>query len=410
MPEKKDPFEVEDQESDADAAARAERERNIRLGIQPRPEPDPKKGGHKRPMPHDYSGGEPIPRGEIAPKLLGDRAKAIMVMGRVSGFIEKYSKFAQEKFGGAKAGGEKRAELGTTQVRGAPTGLRVGHGTKATTGVGADVRAGEKGNIKGITQMMPKEKVVALVEKLPTMPSSQMMFAVRAIGAYVWRIHATVRDELRKATKEKMKGQGQATSRQLFDPKTGEFYADPKKRVDTEDPAYQAALRAASAEFDQDSTQIKADLNMLAAVSGILKRSGGFGGQADKTFLDKVIRGYINKEGKWQMKSKEIVPRAPEAPLPPELAKHTTWEDPAIAASKSADQPVKAKGPTVRKKQKEPGQMNPVVQSDVSDDEADQALRDLGIADAYTRQFDRFISEILELAGTDYNPRWWDEL
>jgi hypothetical protein len=400
----------EDNESDAVAAAKADFERKVASGEVQRAEKDPPKGGHKRPMPFDYSGAHPEQDplgGKMSPKMAGERAKAIMVMGRVIGFVEKYSQKAVDKFGGASAPDDSAiAYKGAGHgVGGGALGVRKPAAT--TTSVADDPRAGEKGNVKGMSQMMSKDKVKAMIEKLPMMPSSQMMFAVRAIGNYVWKIHATMRQEIRDLTKKQLSGQGQATKNVDWNPRTGQIYDKPKVRVDTESEPYKAKLAALSKEFDEDSTNIKADLNMLAAVSGSLKRSGGFGGAADKTFLDKIIKSYVDKEGTRKFKTPEIVPQGPDVALPPELAKMSGWNPPEAGASadkpKGSSKGVTAKGPIVRKKSaSEP------VKNDVSDDEADEFLK--GIADSINRPFDRYLNSIMEIAGTDYSPKWWDEL
>lgn len=408
--------EEEDTESDAAAASKADYERKVRAGEIPRGEKDVAKGsGHKRPMPFDYSGAHPEQDplgGKLAPKLAGDRAKAIMVMGRVIGFVDKYSKKAVDKFGGASAPPEQSiAFRGHGQgVGGGSLGVRKPVATSTKTA--DDPRAGEQGNIKGMSQMMSVDKVKALIEKLPMMPGSQMMFAVRAIGNYVWKVHATMRQELRDATKKAMIGQGQnTTTTYKVDKKTGKPISDkPKHRVDVESEPYKAKLAAASKEFDEDSTNIKADLNMLASVSGILKRSGGFGGAADKTFLDKIIKSYVDKEGVRRFKTPEIVPQEPQVSLPPELAKMSGYTPPEAGASadkgsSKSSGGVKAAGPTIRKKSAAPSEP---VKNDVSDDEADEFLK--GISDSILRPMDRYLNSIMEIAGTDRRPKWWDEV
>ena len=402
----------DDNESDQVAAQRADFEKKVASGEVQRAEREPQKGGHKRPMPFDYSGAKPAEdplQGKLSPKLAGDRAKAIMVMGRVVGFIDKYSKKAVEKFGGASAPPEQSiAFKGYGQgVAGGDLGVRKNVATSTKTA--DDPRAGEQGNIKGMSQMMSSDKVKSMVEKLPMMPSSQMMFAVRAIGNYVWKVHATMRQELRDATKKAMIGQGQnVTTTFNVDKKTGQPNKDkPKHRVDVESEPYKAKLTAMSKEFEEDSVNIKADLNMLAAVSGVLKKSGGFGGQADKTFLDKIIKSYVDKEGVRRFKAPEIIPKEPQTALPPELAKMSGYTPPEAGAS--ADKPktsggVKAAGPTIRKK----SQTGAPVKNTVSDEEADEFMK--GISDSILRPFDRYMNSIMEVAGTDRKPRWWDEV
>ncbi len=368
MPEELDPKNIEDTESDEPTEPALKRRRAV----------DPTKG-HKRPSPHDLSGPDPsaqVMPGQIAPRLAGDRAKAIIVMGRVKGFIEKYSEFAQEKLGVSPGG--------------------------------VDPRTGEKlaGREEPGKSLLSKDRVLQLVDKLPMMPSSQMMFATRAIGNYIWRIHATVREGIRHATKGRLKKQGQVGFRTKFDPSTGE--EKPTKTLDTDTPGYKEALRAASREFDLDSTNIKADLNMLAAVGGVLKRSGGFGGKADMTFLDKVMKGYVDDSGQYHVKSVEIRPRAPDVALPPELQRLSGWAGEQEPPAASADEPgPRAQGPVIRKGAAKP--FTPA-KSDVGDKEAEEELRKMGLADTLGRQFDSWINEVIELSVADRFPNWWDEL
>jgi len=348
---------------------------------------DKPQAGHKRINPKDMSGDNPEDnpvKSQMSPKLAGERAKAITVLGRVAGFIDKYSNLAVDKFGGSSA---------------TPGGFALGGGVRKTAPTtGAGIRGSEGGGTKSFSQMMSKDKVMQLVEKLPMMPSSQMNFAVRAIGNYIWKIHAQARDDLRKATKEKVKGQ-----------------LGKDQKVDTQDPAYQDKLKAASAEFDKDSTMIKGDLNMLAAVCGLLKRSGGFGGAADQTFLRKVIKGYVDAAGGFHLLGIDIKPQESDVALPPELAslaaepeKEEDEEDEPKKSKKSsvkgsASPPkTSAKGPTVRK-------ASTVAQSsDTSDEEADEFLK--GIADSYARRVDNFMTSIIELAAADATPKWWNEI
>ena len=318
---------------------------------------DKPQAGHKRINPHDMSGDNPEEnpvKSQMSPKLAGERAKAIMVLGRVEGFIEKYSELAVDKFSGASH---------------SPGGFALGGGVrKGAETKGAGDRAGTIGNVKSMSQMMSKEKVMALIEKLPMMPSSQMTFATRAIGNYIWRIHATARETIRDSVKGMLSKQ-----------KGG--------KVRSDDPSYGPALEAASREFEKDSVNVKGDLNMLAAVSGLLKRSGGFGGPADKTFLKKVIKGYTDKEGNFHIKGVDIVPQESDVALPPELAALATApekeeddedESPKSSKSKKSATSTKAKGPTIRKANKE--------------------------------AVDHYIDEMIEYASANFTPQWWNEL
>lgn len=340
----------------------------------PRRAEDPTKG-HRRPSPHDLSGPDPSAQvlpGQIAPRLAGDRAKALMVMGRVKGFVEKYSEFAQEKL--------KAAE----PVVDPKTGEKAGR-------VGAvDPRTGEKiaGREETERRLLPKEKVLQLIDRLPMMPSSQMMFAVKAIGNYIWRVHSTVREGIRGSVRARLHKQGQLP---------------PGQRGGAETPGYQEALRAASKEFEADSVNVKADLNMLSAVSGVLRRSGGFGSKADMTFLDKVMKGYVDDSGQYHVKSVEIRPKAPDVPLTPELQRLSGWEgEPERAPAEKPGAP-RARGPVVRKAYQP-------AKSDVSDEEAEEELRKMGLADSIDRQFDSWINEVIEWAMADRSPKHWDEI
>ena len=352
---------------------------------------DKPQAGHKRINPKDMSGDSPEEnpvKSQMSPKLAGERAKAITVLGRVAGFIDKYSDLAVDKFGGASAAPEK-----SIAIKGSDNDLGVRQGTQTK---GAGDRATKSGGVKSMQQMMSKDKVMQLVEKLPMMPSSQMNFAVRAIGNYIWKIHATARDNLRTATKQMLSKQ--------------KGY-----KVKSDEVGYAESLKAASREFDEDSTMIKGDLNMLAAVCGLLKRSGGFGGAADQTFLRKVIKGYVDAAGGFHLLGIDIKPQESDVALPPELAalaaepeKEDDDEEDEPKKSKkssvkgSAAPKVSAKGPTVRK-------ASTVAQSsDTSDEEADEFLK--GIADSYSRRVDNYMTSIIELAAADAKPKWWNEI
>lgn len=340
---------------------------------------DPEKG-HKKIAPHDLSGPTPEVQpvtGAIAPKLAGERAKALSVLGRVRGFIDKYSKMAVDRFGGysggtipgAKGGGEGRGQL---------------------------------------QQMMSKERAMKLVEQLPMMPTSQMMSTVRMLGNYVWNVHRTARKDLRDATIQRLAVQGKTQQRKHYNPQTGEYEErpyydvekDPKtgqeklgkmrmdKGVDTDAPSFKAALAATSREFETDSVQIKADLNMLASAAGALKRAGGFGGQADKEFLQMV--------GGW--KKREVVPKEPEAPLPPELSKLAG--DYPRQVPKSQRGKTQAKGPTIHKAQVHQVPSAPV-RTDLPDELPPDWIKD---------HVEHRLREAIEVACADRQPHWLDDI
>ena len=347
--------------------------------------------GHKRINPSDMSGptpeDNPLGNNQMAPSLAGERAKSLIVMGRVKGFIEKYSKHAVDTF----------------------SGFQKGTVVNPTSGARADA---ESPGREKYSQMMSKDKALALVDKLPLMQSSQMMASVRMIGNYIWKVHATMRDELRSKTKEKLKGSGQVGNRTKFDPKSGNLV--PTKSMDTDEPAFKDALAAASKEFEIDSVNIKADLNMLAQVAGILKRSGGFGGQADKTFLDRIMMGYVDDSGQYHLLSSKITPKPVGRELPPELKQFVPEPPEEKSKNKKSggssgedDAPaVKARGPIIRKKSVEPAPRGKA--DDVSDADADEFLK--GIADSISRPFSQYMNQIIEVAVADASPKWWDEL
>jgi hypothetical protein len=168
-------------------------------------------------------------------------------------------------------------------------------------------------------------------------------------------------------------------------------------------------VKAASREFDQDSVNIKGDLNVLAAAAGVLKRSGGFGGKADMTFLLKVMKGYVDDSGQYHLLRREIQPRSPDVSLPPDLQRASGYYGepaPKDRPGSKKGKVVRAKGPTIRKAA---GPQEPFRNS-ISDDEADQALRDLGLADHLAREWSRAMNEVIELAAADRKPVWWDDL
>jgi hypothetical protein len=299
------------------------------------------KGGHARSMPGDMTGQRPespVFTGQLAPKLAGDRAKATAIIDRVKHFVEEYADLAFERT--------------------------------------------SKGEVR-----LPKEKVLALIDKLPTMPSSQMQNAVRAIGNYVWRVHAGFREIAR--------GNEQAITQKMADMPRDDRREAMKNLQDTID------------NFETASVQIKGDLNLLNAAAGELKRSAGGGSKADKTFLQK-------KGGGWG-KPPDVKVSQPTVKLPADLAAASNYEpepsefekEPAKEpgqrrSRKSGGEPVKARPPTIRRK------VEPMPTS--SKEMPDDLARELGIKDSIIRPFDRWINEVIRLAGSDHNPQWWEEM
>ena len=328
---------------------------------------DPGKG-HSRNMPKDMSGQDATDRvytGEIPPKLAGERAKALEVIDRVKSFVDKYSDFAISKLGGYKKG------------------------TLTSKPDGGEGR-------KGIDSKMSKDKVLKLIDNLAMMPQSKMLQASRALANYVWTVHARVRQELRKSAVSSAAKQG-ITKWDVN--KSGEMTTG----VDTEHPSYKDALAAASQEFETDSMQIKADLNLLASAAGALKRSGGGGGKADASYLAK--RPQFGEPPK-------IVPQDSTV----SLSKHPELQRMAGGAASDADKPagkaaVRATGPTVRKGAapafKSAGQMNPTLSPEEKaalDAEYDEYEKTKG------ESLNRFMDVIIEQACADRVPKWWDEL
>jgi len=237
------------------------------------------KGGHPRHFPGDMTGQRPespVFTGQMAPRLAGDRAKAQVVVDGIKSFIEEYGDLAYE-------------------------------------------RSAEGGEVT-----LPKERVLKLVDALPKMPSSQMMQAVRAIGNYIWRVHAGFRQVAR--------GNKRAMLDKMADLPRDQRRAAAKDILDTIE------------NFDTASVQVKGNLNLLAAAAGELQRSTGGGSKADKTFLKKVGGGFG--------KPADVKPAEPTAKLGPELAAQAAYTPELTRAERDAiAQAQRAGGEKVRKGQ-----------------------------------------------------------
>lgn len=316
------------------------------------------KMGHKRFMPHDYSGPDPSDpgfKGAMAPALAGERAKAMLVIGRVIGFIEKYSEMAVQKFPGYAA----------HTIPGAPGGGKARGGTEKT---------------------MSKERAIKLVEALPMMPSSQAMAATRAIAHYIWRIHATFR-ELARGHTQKMTAQ----------------VAD-KSRAERRAVAHD--IRKDIEEFEADSVNIKGDINVLSAAAGTLKRSGGFGGQADKVFLQKVIKGYVDDSGQFHIKSISVEPKEPSVPLPPELQKLSSYEAPPLEPKVSrGPERISGGGEKLPTSTRAPGGA-----VDKTARARERMAQGLPPSEWFKDWFERELDTIAEAAEADFVPKWWNDL
>lgn len=355
--------------------------------------------GHPRINPGDMTGSDPasaIVTGKMAPNLAGDRLKSMTVLARIREFINKYSSLAIDKFGGMKGPeSDKRIEYRGSQ------GLKVAKAGDTDFGRGADVRAGRTGNVKGIEQMMSKEKAIKLLESMPMMPSSRMMQAAHILGNYIWRIHATARADLRNATKERLAARSNFPKRRQLDPKTGEYQET--DQIDTDHPAYKEHLEAMSREFETDSVQVKADLNMLAAACGELRRSGGFGSAADQAFLQ--------KHQAW--KKTEVLPKDSQVRLgnAPEL-KSLVGDVPdqyKIGKQQDDEPKLQARKPTIRRGGMEaPGKQGAVVRRGrmIDPDDMPDELPD----ELSKESFDRYLDRIIEHACAAGHVRWYDEL
>lgn len=304
--------------------------------------------------------------GEMAPELAGERAKAERVVSDIKEFINKYSKYAVDRFYGAQAGSVKGIE-----------------------GSGSDERFGRRGGVMGISQMMDKEKALKLVDNLPMMPQEEIFSSTRTLANYIWKIHGNARRGIRQEVAERLKKQGQLPLRKkewqgrfVIDPATGEPETTPGQ-YDYDDPVFKDALEAASKEFDTDSVKVKGAINLLAAAAGTLQRAKGKLGKADATYLAKVPKF---------MKPPEIVAKQPFTALTPGLAQRVGTPPPPPQKGKvkydakgrpinpsTGHANVKPVGPIIRKK-------NP------------------------NEAFERWVNEMVEFAAADYVPTWWDEI
>jgi hypothetical protein len=394
---------------------------------------DPTKG-HKRHFPSDMSGPKPADNpitGQIAPALAGERAKAQMTVDRVKNFIEKYSALAIDRFGGAKS-------------------------ATLTKGSAPETRSGARGGIHSHEQLMSKERAVKLIDQLPMMPSSQAQLAVRALGTYIWKIHANAREQLRTQVKGDLTKQGalkkpeDAAPKLALDRSHAEFkdaianltskgiarYENEKllfkkshplfKTAMTDlvtrgiitqkggaseepHPSYEPALKAASRDFEIDSIQIKADLNLLASATGQLRKSTGGGGKADATYLAKKLkwRGEDQETGEQMPPSVEIVPKAPSVSLPPELRQMAgDWTDDSEKSSKKTGSGGGGRKRVPTTGNKLPGRpleipksMQSVDVSQLPDELPDDWIKD---------SFNRYLDLVIEQAVADRDPQWWD--
>jgi hypothetical protein len=428
----------EDNETDAQAADRAEHDRKVRTGQIARPE-DPDalmKGGHKRHVPYDMSTDEKPYSGDVAPKLAGERQKALSVLGRVKGFIEKYHELAVDKFYGTKGPGGKRAEYQGSK------GLKLGRAPTPQFGTAKDTRAGKVGNVRSTEQVMSKEKALSLLDSLPMMDSEKMMYAVHAVGNYVWRIHAQARADIRAATQKRLRARENFPHRQKLNQKTGEM--EDTDKLDTDHPAFKEHLEAMSREFEQDSMQIKGDINLLMSSSGMLKKAGGFGGDADKKFLEKIVQGYVDDEGNWRIKKTGVYPQEPAVAIPPGELEDLAGGDYKAREAELEDRPKQRKSMTLNfdpeahhawaiadddaPKKRAPSDAGPMLKrgggstgtpraspldmlkrgGNTSVDPKD--LPDHLPKDWLKDEAEWKLGKVIEQACADRTPQWWDEL
>lgn len=128
--------------------------------------------------------------GEMSPEMAGERSKAERVVDDVKQFIEKYSRFAVDRFYGATPG--------TVKQLAGPEATQTWHD-----------RFGRRGAVQSMSQLMDKKKALKLIDDLPMMPQEEIFGATRALANYIWKIHSNARRGLRQEVAERLKKQGQ---------------------------------------------------------------------------------------------------------------------------------------------------------------------------------------------------------
>ena len=128
----------------------------------------------------------------------------------------------------------------------------------------------------------------------------------------------------------------------------------------------------------------------------------------DMTFLEKIVKGYVDDSGQFHITKRIIQPKSPDIKLPPELQSASGYTGEPASSSKSkggAPPHPKAKGPIVHRKGTGD---QPTLSTTTTDDEADQALRDMGITDSYVREWSRAMSEAYD-RHAEHEPHWSDD-
>lgn len=347
--------------------------------------------------------------GQIAPAAAGERSKVEQAQQSIRDFIQKYSKLAVDRFYGAKGG-----EIGVS-------------GPKAGSALAAiQPRLGKRGGVKGMSQLMDKNRALKLVDDIPMAAQDEAIQMQKELAYYIWTIHANARPAFRQAV---LKQLGLESNKPITVQKRdadGKIYYDQVKPSETD--KFKKLLAGVSEQFDTDSTKVKAGINLISTATGMLKRAAGRSGAADAPILAKKPRFG---------KPPEIVAKPATTRLSPELA---ALAGPApygdVPGKKGALKPGVnpfTGEPTGLHEPAEPLATEPQQRMMVSPRRVTEPGEGVPIVSKFPRArhhpsrpgkpggyfvrkkepneaIDRWVNEVIQLAVADYSPTWVDDL
>ena len=348
--------------------------------------------------------------GEIAPNLAGEREKIDQATARLLKFIDKYARFATDKFYGYKAGTVKNTDPEAMKKLQAQYGKQKQYSHGEDVRSTSDMRVGKRGGVSGAEQMMDKNAAIELINQLPTMEQDKAFESQKQLYYFFHRAFKGARSQVKDVVHKDIDYQSKPRDVKKIDKEGNPYYV---KEYDWETPEYEDRMSAAMEALEKEKTQVLADLNLLASASGTLKRASGRYGKADATALERKPR--------WK-KPPEIVAKQPVTKLNPQMrglagpapadpdpkAIGSTGAEPdRIAAAAAANARIAA-AKDLNKPWWDPVSRNPPVP---------ERPRPMGlpargpiIRKKKQEAFDRYMYRIIEMAVADHSPTWLDEL
>lgn len=337
--------------------------------------------------------------GEIAPQLAGEREKIDQATDRLIKFINRYEKFAVDKFYGYKAGSVKNTspeDMAKLQAKyGKPK--QYSHGEDVYSS--PELRLGKRGGVQGAEQMMNKDAAIKLVNELPTMEQEKAFQAQKSLYHYFHRVFSGARKHIKDVIHKDIDYQSKPRDVKKIDAEGNPYYV---KEYDWETTEYEAQMEDAMSALEEEKTQVLADLNLLASAAGTLQRATGKYGKADATYLDRKAR--------WK-KPPEIVAKQPVTKLRPQM-RGLAGPAPAPADPKGIGSTGREPRAAADPAKARPSMFEPIERNPKPPPRQFMGLPAKGpiIRKKKQEAFDRYMYRIIEMAAADHNPNWLDEL